>query len=441
MSARFQELVGNAILGIDTLWGGDVMCASGVGRFIADSWFSDEPLPPAYTDPTAARVRESGGVSAKSPDRQAIQAYLERVEILGAIRALKTETAHSDYLAGLALCFETMWDLAMEILGVGEPVPYSRCVQASTGQAPEPSDPSSKRERVAELLARAGYPSHNRESLLAAVDAWRRARAVPMASIKPLGATAIAWFDQLTANNVVPHLPAPLHSVPRANIRFLPIKDAWFSGSMNYLGRARKPDGAPEYEATYEINASLEISVPEFLHLVSHEVVPGHVTTFAYLQNLYVRGAVGFEASVLTMNTRAAALFEGIANNAILMAHGVTEVDELPDADLQIGVLLPLLQDDAKNQASYLTWNDGAPQAEVAAVLRNEFLVSRERANKLSGAWGRHPLLGRMYLPAYRAGTNKVAGLRRRYPADRLLPVLYGCSGLVDVATIEGVLA
>jgi hypothetical protein len=354
---------------------------------------------------------------------------------------LKTETPRSDYLAGLALCFETMWDLAMEILGVGEPVPYDRCVRASTGRAPEASDPSAKRERVAELLARAGYPSHDRDSLLAAVDAWRRARAVPMASIKPLGAAVIAWFDQMTASNVLRHLPAAFHSVPRANIRFLPIKDAWFSGSMNYLGRARCSDGAPEYEATYEINASLEISVPEFLQLVSHEVVPGHVTTFAYLQNLYVRGAVGFEASVLTMNTRAATLFEGIANNAILMAHGVTEVDELPDADLQIGVLLPLLQDDAKNQASYLTWNDGAPQAEVAAVLRHEFLVSPERADKLSGAWGRHPLLGRMYLPAYRAGTEKVAGLRHRYPASQLLPVLYGCSGLVDVTTIERVLA
>jgi hypothetical protein len=441
MSAHFRELVGNAILGIDTLWGGDVMCASGTGRFIADSWFSDEPLPPAYTDPTAARVRESGGVSAKSPDRQAIQAYLERVEILDAIRALKTETPQSDYLAGLALCFETMWDLAMEILGVGDPVPYTRCVRASTGQAPEPSDPCAKRERVAELLARDGYPSHDRASLLAAVDTWRKAHSVPMASIKPLGAAVIAWFDRLTASNVIPYLPEALRSVPRANIRFLPIKDAWFSGSMNYLGRARKADGAPEYEATYEINASLEISVPEFLQLVSHEVVPGHVTTFAYLQNLYARGAVGFEASVLTMNTRAAALFEGIANNAILMAHGVTEVEELPDEDLQIGALLPLLQDDAKNQASYLTWNDGAPQAEVAAVLRNEFLVTAERADKLSGAWGRHPLLGRMYLPAYRAGTNKVAGLRRRYTASQLLPVLYGCSGLMDVTTIEGVLA
>jgi hypothetical protein len=173
---------------------------------------------------------------------------------------------------------------------------------------------------------------------------------------------------------------------------------------------------------------------------VSHEVAPGHVTTFAYLQNLYVRGRVGFEASVLTMNTRAAALFEGIANNAILIAHGVNEVDELPDEDLQIGALLALLQDDAKNQSSYLTWREGLPQPEVAAALRRDFLVSAERAEKLSGAWGRHPLLGRMYLPAYRAGTEHVAALRRRFPPRQLLPVLYGCAGLVDITTIESVL-
>jgi hypothetical protein len=258
-----------------------------------------------------------------------------------------------------------------------------------------------------------------------------------MPSVRTLGAAAIAWFDQMTAAHLVPHLPAAMHAVPRANIEFLPIRDAWFSGSMNYLGRARKPDGSPLYEATYEINASLEISHPEFLQLVSHEVVPGHVTTFAWLQNLFVRGEAGFEASVLTMNTRAATLFEGIANNPILMAYGVTEVDQLPGADLQLGVLLALLQDDAKNQASYLTWQEGAPQFEVAAILRRDFLVSAERADKLSGAWGRHPLMGRMYLPCYRAGTERVAALRRRYPAEKVLPALYGCRGLVDVATIE----
>src|SRR5204863_4066050 len=136
----------------------------------------------------------------------------------------------------------------------------------------------------------------------------------------------------------------------------------------------------------------------------------------------------------------AATLFEGIANNAILMAFGVDEPFQLPDRDLEIGVLLALLQDDAKNQSSYLTWGEGAAQNDVAATLRRDFLVSPERADKLSGAWGRHPLLGRMYLPAYRAGTEKIASLRRRFPDKDVIPAIFGCRGLVDITTVESVL-
>ncbi len=121
------------------------------------------------------------------------------------------------------------------------------------------------------------------------------------------------------------------------------------------------------------------------------------------------------------------------------MAYGVTEVAQLPDPDLQIGTLLALLQDDAKNQASYLTWSEGWEQPDVAAVLRRDFVVSDERAGKLSGPWARHPILGRMYLPAYRAGTDKVAALRRELADANVLPALYGCRGLVDVATIDRV--
>jgi hypothetical protein len=418
------------------------MCASGTGRFIADSWFSDEPLPDAYTKASAEAVRKAGGVSAKQVDSEAIEKYLREVDLPAAITGVLFEGEQivglrGRYLVSLAKSLEIMWDLAMEVLGKGPAVEYADCVEASTGRAPEQSDPRSKRERVAELLGRAGFKSSDGASLLEAVDGWRRERVVPMASVRALGAAVIAYFDALSVRNMLPYLPPELARVPRANIEFLPIKDAWFSGSMNYVGRARNADGSPKYEATYEINASLQLSVPEFEQLVSHEVVPGHVTTFAYLQDLYVREKAGFEATVLTMNTRAAALFEGIANNAILMAHGVTAVEQLPDDDLQIGVLLALLQDDAKNQASYLTWGEKREKDDVAKTLRRDFLVSEERADKLSGAWGRHPLLGRMYLPAYRAGTEKVAELRRKYPAARVLPALYGCNGLVDVETID----
>ena len=440
-----NQFIANAIIGIDTLWGGDVMCPSGTGRFIADSWFSDDPLPLAYTTASAARVRETGGVGAKQIDHAAVDAYLKAVDLPAAIAGLNREAAklpglRGKYLLGLGVSLQVMWDLALEMLGNGPAVPYARCVLASAGRAPEPSQPQAKRQRVTELLSRAGHPSHDPATLLAAVDAWRNARVTPMASVRTLSSAVIAYFDQLTASHLSPFLPPELAGVPRANIDFMPIKDAWFSGSMNYVGRARNSDHSPRYEATYEINASLQISVPEFYQLISHEVVPGHVTTFAYLQNLYVRGLAGFEATVLTMNTRAAALFEGIANNAILIAHGVTELDQLPDEDMQIGALLALLQDDAKNQSSFLTWGEARPQPEVARVLRNEFLVSAERAEKLSGAWGQHPLLGRMYLPAYRAGTEKVAEWRRKYPAEKVLPAIYGCHGLVDVSTAEALL-
>src|SRR5271157_852410 len=86
---QIERYVADAIIGIDTLWGGDVMCPSGTGRFIADSWFSDEPLPPAYSVASAARLRETGGVSGKSIDRSAVDEYLRTIDIPAAIAGVR----------------------------------------------------------------------------------------------------------------------------------------------------------------------------------------------------------------------------------------------------------------------------------------------------------------------------------------------------------------
>jgi hypothetical protein len=444
--SRLDSLTATALLGIDTLWGGDVMNPSGTGRAVVDSWFSDAPMPEAYTHPAAVKLRETGGVGAKEPDRAAVDAYLSAVDVKGAIDGLWSDGKalgglRGAFFDGLAECLSAMWELSMEILGRGPAVSYERCVLAATGQLPSPSRPEEKRRRLADLLARAGYPSKTGEELLAAVDAWRSERMVPPKTIPTLANAFIARFDAGTTKHLAPHLPADLRGVPRSNMTFLPIEDAFFSGFMSYVGRARNPDGSPQYEAMYEINASLQISVPEFEQLVGHEVVPGHVTTAALLQGLYVRGRLGFEATILAMNTRWGTLAEGIGNNAVLIAMGLTEVEQVKDDDLQIGLWLAHLQDDAKNQASYLTWGEKAPQEAVASALRRDFLISEERAGKFAGAWGRHPLFGRMNLPAYRAGTKVVADLRRRYTDKRVLPALYGCNGLVDIVTLPRAIA
>ena len=180
---QLSKYIADAVLGIDTLWGGDVMCASGTGRFIADSWYSDEPLPAAYTAASAARVRETGGVGGKTIDREAVDQYLREVNIPDAVAGVRKEAdkiggLRGQYLPSLADCVETMWDLAMEILGKGPAVPYARSVEASTGKAPEPSKPEAKRERVAELLGRAGYRQLRRcacmRSMPGGVSASRR---------------------------------------------------------------------------------------------------------------------------------------------------------------------------------------------------------------------------------------------------------------------------
>ncbi len=434
-----------AVLGVDTLWGGDVLDPSGAGRFVADSWFSGLPLPAAYAHPAAAAVRRSGGASAQDPDLGAIDAYLAAVDVPSAIRELAVRGRalpgpRGALLAGLAGSLGVMWELAQERTGRGPAVPYSRCVEASCGRPPRPSPPGERRERVRELLARAGHACADDDALLDAVDAWRSERLVPRRSIRPLADAFVAWLEEGTRRHVVPHLPAALRGVPRANVRFVPLEDAVFSGSLNYLGRERDAAGAPLHEATYELNTSLRISVPEFANLVAHEVVPGHAMTFALAHALHVQGRLGFEGTVLTMNTRVATLFEGVANHALLLALGALEVDDLPDEDLRIGMHLALLQDEAKNHCSWLTWAEGRPAPEVAGVLRGAFLLSGERAEKLAGPWGRHPLLGRMSLPAYLAGTEKVAALRRSHPPGRLVPVLYGARGLVDVVTVDEVL-
>ncbi|HEY3355472.1 MAG TPA: hypothetical protein VGQ83_19640 [Polyangia bacterium] len=438
----YETAVAEAIIGVDTLFGGDVNNPSGTGRFIADCWFSGKPLPPAYHHPLAARLRETGGVTAKAPDREAARRYLSDLDLRGRLQDVRLHARgmaelRRDYVEGLALSLEVMLDLVLELLGDGPRVPYERCVDGSTGAAPRFASTDDDRARVRDLLAAAGFAPATHGGLVPAVDAWRAARRVSKAEIHSASDAVIPELDRLAGERVAAHLPAELRAVPRANITFLPIEDAWFSGSMNYLGRARRPDGEPEYEATYEINAALEISRPEFAQLIAHEVVPGHVMTFALIQNLYHRGLLGFEATILTMNSRGATLSEGIANAGIYLAHGVRDLDGLPTAELRLGVLLAQLQDKAKNNASYLLYAEGKTADEAARRIREECLVSEERADKLARAWGGHPLLGRMYLPSYHFGLELVLDLLRRHGEAKAVPALYGAHGLVDCVTVR----
>ena len=422
--------VANAVLGIDTLWGGDVMNPSGLGRFIADSWFSDEPLPRAYTHPTAAKVREAGGVSAKEPDRTAIDEYLAAVDVRRRDRAgSPRRRSGSGGLRGRLprgagpLLRGHVGPRAWSCSGRGEPVPYERCVVASTGQRagavrPDARSASGSRELLVEgrLSVDDGRRAARRGRRLAARAAWfRRSRSrrsatpsSPSSTRSPRG-TSFRTFRRRS------------HAVPRANIEFLPIKDAWFSGSMNYLGRARRPDGARSTRRRYEINASLQISIPEF---AAARQPRGRARA---------RHDLRVPAEPLR---RAAARFEGDGPHDEHPRRGPLGGDRQqrdPDrprrharsrscptttSDRRAPRAPPGRREEPVLRTS--PGRRGARRRTSRRVCGATSSCSEERADKLSGAWGRHPLLG-PHVPARvprRDGARRAPPSRAR-PRDR----------------------
>ncbi|MFW5739839.1 MAG: hypothetical protein ACOC1F_05685, partial [Myxococcota bacterium] len=222
----YERAVANAIISVDTLWGGDVNCRSGTGRVIADSYFSWKELPEAYRGDDADRVRKSGGVSAKEPDKDAIHAYLKRTKPQEHIDAMLKISCDFDPLrrevvAGLADALRVELALAMEQIGEGPSVSYETCVVAAMGQPATEVDTQQDLERVRVLLGELGekVPAGD-DGLIEAVDAFRKRTWIGHEGIDKASKRVIAELERMVEKNFVPHLPEELRKVPRSNVAF-----------------------------------------------------------------------------------------------------------------------------------------------------------------------------------------------------------------------------
>ena len=204
-----------AILGIDTLFGGDVIDPSGTGRFIADSWFSDEPLPGRLHPPDRGGAPQGGRRDRQgartwppsTPTSTAVDvaaAVKELARLAGAGRrpARRLPRRHGRQPAGHVGA------------GPGAARPRARRSTTTAASSPPPARPPSRPPRPRSAAgwpscsAKAGYRAGTPEELLAAVDAWRAERLVPKKSIAQLADAFIAQLDEGTRRHLVPHLPA-----------------------------------------------------------------------------------------------------------------------------------------------------------------------------------------------------------------------------------------
>ncbi len=436
--------IATAIIGVDTLWGGNVDDFSGTNRLIADSYFSDYELPPCFFDLTADALRESEGVLGKAVSNEDIIEYARKFSIRECIEFLQsgssaTTDVQKNYQVRMGKALEVMLDLALSQRGIVEEISYARLVEAGTGFAPQLFDVSEHRKIIIDVLEQIGEgPSLHHNNLLAAVDAWRSKRLLASSEMAEVNKVLIPELDVSTQKNILPYLPADFANVSRTNVVFKPIAGANFSGSLNYLGKERSADGSPLYEAVYEINAEIEITKTEFEFLVAHEVVPGHVMTTALTQYLCFTNTsgFGFENTIFPMCSPAATLSEGVANMALFLARGWKSDADITDPDMRLAYLLSVLQDYGKANISYRLHQEKMEPAKVSELTRSECLLTAERAEKLTFAWGAHPLLGKMYMPAYAVGTNIVGDLLKKYGPEKLIPVAYGAQGPVDIISL-----
>ncbi|MBI5412681.1 hypothetical protein HZA43_06005 [Candidatus Peregrinibacteria bacterium] len=73
----FDAAFADAVVGVDTLFGGNVGSESGGDHFIADTYPTTEAtLPPSYHDPRAQTLRERGGAQA-GQDAELVEKYIK----------------------------------------------------------------------------------------------------------------------------------------------------------------------------------------------------------------------------------------------------------------------------------------------------------------------------------------------------------------------------
>lgn len=439
-----QELarsMGGLMLALDTLWGGDVLNPKGSGRMIADTWFSSFPLPDSYKHPLAIDMRKAGGVLSGRIPEDALNRYLHDVgidELLEDFQAhlIQLDGARATQLGNLAQWLKTVWNITKDVIYKRQSVPYHSAVLSATRCAVQEANPKPIVKKLAEILAKQGYSADNERQLEQAIAHWKQDHMLGNGNKAVLNSCIISELHQQCCENLFPYLPGGIEHITRPNVTFNELKGVSFSGSLNYIGRQRGADNQPLYEAGLEINAELDISLPEYIQLLSHEVIPGHVTTFSLLQCQYERNILGFESTLLSIGTPYSTLAEGVANNALLIAYGADDPQNLPYPSLVTAMYLAKLQDEAKSYASWCTWHDKNPWRDTEAALQTQFYQPFERARKIATRWAMHPLIGQLYLPSYKVGTETVTQLIAQQPRENIYPTLFGFNGMVDIESI-----
>ena len=442
--------LGTLVLGVDTLWGGNVASPSGVDHFIADYWISGAPFPAVMNDPFAAALRADGaGVLTKKDQTDAVRTFIEKYALDTLPNTLRGQMSsiqdkdRTTYLRNLISSLEVMRDRAMAEVGFFDMPSYELMYQTVMKQEVTFPDPAPYRENLRAALAHAGLETTNSRNLQETLVAWQAANklskdAVPK-TVAQLNKELLQKTREALFARVLPSLPgyaSDLSDIAFDGMEFTTISEARFTGSNAYQGGEEQ--GKPLLRGLYEFNIQHTGTPTDMLHLSAHEIMPGHYLSAAMLDLLWRANRLGFEATIGTMATPETLFLEGWAENAFELLYGSRE-KAIAAHGPALAVVFACcdLESLGKHNASVLYNRDGISVEELQARLAREYAQPPHLVKKLSGLVIQHPILGPMYAPSYHVGTKIVADA---IAVHGILPVarvgMY-LDGIVDIETFQ----
>lgn len=442
--------LGTLVLGVDTLWGGNIASPSGVDHLIADYWISGAPFPAVMNDPFAAALRADGaGVLTKKDQKNEVRNFVEKYALDTLPNTLRAQISviqdkdRATYLKNIVSSLEVMRDRAMAEVGLCDTPSYELMYRTAMKQGVTFPNPTPYREHLRAALACDGFETTTSRNLLETLLAWQAANklshdAVP-ATVAQLNKELLQKTREALFAHVLPSLPgyaSDLSDIAFDGMDFTTLPEAFFTGSNAYKGGEEQ--GRPLLRGLYEFNIQHTETLMDMRHLCGHEIIPGHYLSATMLDLFWRADRLGFEATIGTMATPEIVFLEGWAENAFSLLYGSRE-KAIAAHGPALAVVFACcdLESLGKHNASVLYNRDKISVEELQIKLATAYVQPPPLVKKLSGPFIRHPILGPMYAPAYHIGTGIVANA---IEAHGVLPVarigMY-LTGIVDIETFQ----
>lgn len=443
----FDHDYATAIIGADTLWGGDVGSESGGDHFIADNFASNLELPAIYHDPLAQYLREQHGASPKT--REAVMQFVDKYDLRDLpFQAEEQEKSgdadRKEQVSGLMHSVHLMIETAMA-RAQGTALPTFRArYESATGTDPYlvPHEPIF--EELARSLIIEGKNPRTKQDVISMAYQWEKEQHIPAPEFKTRTLESLKKLLEQTRVNIlrkinfdIPGLDPHLDDIAFDGLMVNTLQNVDFTGSSIYLG-GEMPDGTPRLQANFEYNIDHPVIPLGLDHLSAHEGIPGHYLNMAIIDLMRLGGKIGIEGAIGTMCTGSTVFQEGWAQATAELLYGNRQAAHAAlGNEWRIHTAMERLQDMAKNNAAVLHQERKVPLPQLRSILAESYGLTPAIVKKMSGGWAQHPIMGPMYGPAYWVGGEKVRRAIEQVGAQRVAEVGLHTEGLVDMATFE----